>query len=607
MKQSSLRVLVIILFTSVFFYTIYAQEAFTDKKRAQYILSFSEYVSWENIETSDFSIGILSQDSLLYYMLKQESARKQTIHDKPINIKLFHSIELIENTQVLFLSNSKQFSIENVHKKIDSQPILLLTENFPFHKSMINFIVVDGNRKYEINTEHLTKAGLSINPLLLEHAVKTKEDWEKLHEKTEEKLHKEQLKTQKQTKLISIQVEDIKKKEQEISELQQSIIQQKKALAQLNTDITKKQELLNTTLLDIENRQEEINIQKLQLDKLNENISKQQQVLRTQSNKLHSQDKKIVSQFNTIEQQHMVIIAFILFFIIILILGYIIYRQFKLTKKINKELAIKNTEVSKQRDMITEQHKHITDSIVYARRIQHAILPPENIIAQNIPNHFILFKPRDIVSGDYYWMTQIDDLIIITAADCTGHGVPGAFMSLLGITFLNEIVHEKNILEPHLILNELRLRIMNSLNKQHSEEEYKDGMDMAICLIDKKQNTLSYSGAYNPLYIIRQSQLEEIKADRMPVGLSEKIDSSFQVHKKTINPGDAFYMFSDGYADQFGGPDNKKFMARSFKKLLLSIHKKEMEEQKNILDSTITKWRGDTEQIDDILIIGLKM
>ncbi|MDA3882949.1 MAG: YfiR/HmsC family protein [Bacteroidales bacterium] len=605
MKYSSFWVLVLIIFTT--FKSISAQETFTDKKRAQYIFSFSEYVSWKNSETNEFSIGILSQDSLLYYMLKQEAAQKQNIHNKPIDIKLFSSIESISPTQVIFLKNSKHFSIEDVHEKIDSQATLLLTENFPFHKSMINFIVLDGNRKYEINVERLANAGLTINPLLVEHAVKTKEDWEELYKKTEQKLHEEQLKTKKQTKLISIQVEDIKKKEQEISELQQSILRQKKALAQLNTDITKKQEQLNTTLLNIANRQEEINIQKLQLDKLNENITKQQQVLRSQSDKLHTQDKKIVSQFNTIEQQHSVIIAFILFFIIILILGYIIYRQYKLTQKINKELAIKNTEVSKKRDMITEQHKHITDSIVYARRIQHAILPPENIIAQNIPNHFILFKPRDIVSGDYYWMTQIDDLIVITAADCTGHGVPGAFMSLLGITFLNEIVHEKNILEPHLILNELRLRIINSLNKQHSEEEYKDGMDMAICLIDKKQNTLSYSGAHNPLYIIRNGELEEIKADRMPVGLSEKMDSSFQVHKKTINPGDAFYIFSDGYADQFGGPDNKKFMARSFKKLLLSIHEKEMEEQKSILDSTITEWRGDTEQIDDILIIGLKM
>src|SRR5690606_20974909 len=179
--------------------------------------------------------------------------------------------------------------------------------------------------------------------------------------------------------------------------------------------------------------------------------------------------------------------------------------------------------------------------ILYARRIQHAILPPEDIIANNVLDHFILFKPRDIVSGDYYWMTQINNLIIIIAADCTGHGVPGAFMSLLGITFLNEIVHEKKIIQPHNILHELRVRIKESLNKANSEEEYKDGMDMAVCLLDKTNKTLSYAGAYNPLYIIRDNELFEIKADKMPVGLSEKMNIPFQLHNQELCSGDTFY------------------------------------------------------------------
>ncbi len=586
---------------------IFAQDIFTNEKRAQYIVSFAEHVEWDKISETHFSIGIVAHDSLLYYKLQAHAEQKQTIHAKPIHVFCFSTVSDIQKTHVLFLNNPTQFDIHKIQEKTANTNTLLITENFPFNKSMINFIVVNGKRNYEINEQMLTKAGLKINPIILLHAVKTKEDWEKLYTLTEKKLIEEQSKTEQQTKIINIHIEDIKAKEVEISELQQSIQTQKKALVHLTQQVTTKQTQLESTLATIKKGKEDIEIQELQLNALKKNIAKQQSVLKEQSTKLHAQDKEIIAQFDTIEMQNSIIIVFIIFSILVLILAYVIYRQFKITKKFNIELARKNTEIQFQRDTISEQNKQITDSIVYARRIQYAILPPENILTNNVVEHFILFKPRDIVSGDYYWMTQINDLMLIIAADCTGHGVPGAFMSLLGITFLNEIVHEKKIIQPHHILFELRIRIKNSLNKENSEEEYKDGMDMAVCLLNTTDKTLSYAGAYNPLYIIHNNELIEIKADKMPVGLSEKMDIPFQLHNKKLHAGDTFYMFSDGYADQFGGPNDKKFMSKAFKKTLLSIQHESMKTQKEILDKTITDWKGNTEQIDDILIVGIKI
>ncbi|MFO7868644.1 MAG: YfiR/HmsC family protein, partial [Bacteroidales bacterium] len=591
----------------LFTLTISAQETFTHTKRAKYIFSFAKYVTWPENTKDYFSIAIIAQDSLLYYKLKQEADHTQTLHEKPIDIKIFNTIDDITPSDILFIKNSGTSNIELVREKITHTHTLLLTENFPFRKSMINFIVAHGKRNYEINLEALEKANLTIHPLLIANAIKTKENWEKLYEQTEQKLVQEQTKTEAQTKLIQSQSTKIKEKEKHITHLQDSIQNQQKALTRLNNNISLQQQKLQKTLIEIANRREKIDIQKLQLDKLSENISEQQKVLHKQSDKLHTQDKKIVSQFDTIQHQNMLIIIFSIFLIIILILAFIVYKQFKITQKINSKLHSKNIKLENQKNKIAKQHTQITDSITYAQRIQQAILPPHNIISKTISDYFILLKPRSIVSGDFYWMTETKDLLIFSAADCTGHGVPGAFMSLLGITFLQEIVHEKKITSPDAILTKLRTKIIHSINNQESKEEHKDGMDMAICTLNKQDYTISYAGAYNPLYIIKHNgELEEIKADKMPVGLSPKNDIPFTIHKRKLEMHDCLYMFSDGYVDQFGGPKNKKFMSGNFKKLLQSIHKEPMETQKKILQTTIEEWMGDTEQIDDIVIMGLK-
>ena len=266
----------------------------------------------------------------------------------------------------------------------------------------------------------------------------------------------------------------------------------------------------------------------------------------------------------------------------------------------------RTAEVVKQKEEIEEKNQHITSSIEYASRIQRALLPPEELIQKHLPNHFILYKPRDIVSGDFYWLKQIEDSIVFATADCTGHGVPGAFMSMLGISFLNEIVNKKHINKPSDILNELREKVKLSLRQTGKDNESKDGMDIAVCVIDNKNMTLEYAGAYNPLYLIRNGELHEIKATRNPIGIYLR-EKPFENHKVQLEKEDVIYTFSDGYVDQFGGVENTKFKASNFKKLLLEIWNKPLKEQEEILDKTIIEWQGESEQTDDIVILGVKI
>ena len=276
-------------------------------------------------------------------------------------------------------------------------------------------------------------------------------------------------------------------------------------------------------------------------------------------------------------------------------------------KRRTAEISMQKQEIEQQKDVIERKNKDITDSILYASRIQTAILPPDDYIAEALPEHFILFKPRDIVSGDYYWMTKKGDEIVIAIADCTGHGVPGAFMSMLGVAFLNEIVNRTEELTASGILNDLRDHVKRSLRQTGKKEENKDGMDIALCILNQKRKCLQYAGAYNPLLLIRKGELIQIKADRMPIGIYLKEKKSFTNHILELEDTDVLYMFSDGYIDQFGGDNGKKFLAKHFKELLIEIYDKPMSDQKNILNETLEIWSGDLDQVDDILVMGFKL
>ncbi len=272
-----------------------------------------------------------------------------------------------------------------------------------------------------------------------------------------------------------------------------------------------------------------------------------------------------------------------------------------------EEIARQKEEIQKQKEELGNQKEEITSSISYGKRIQTAIFPPKEILRKLLPEYFILFRPRDIVSGDFYWISEKNNKIIIAVADCTGHGVPGAFMSILGYTLIGEIANNYPITTAGSFLNKLRKKLKSALHQTGKDTDTKDGIDLSLCIIDKKDRTLQYAGAYNPLYIIRDNNLQIIKGDKMPIGIHYIKEVPFKNHKIKLKSGDVLYLFTDGYIDQFGGPSNKKYKIVPFRKLLLKIHRKKMSEQKKTLGKELNTWMGSNEQVDDILIIGIRI
>jgi len=277
----------------------------------------------------------------------------------------------------------------------------------------------------------------------------------------------------------------------------------------------------------------------------------------------------------------------------------------------NDKIIKANEELKQLYEITNSQKEEIISSINYAQKIQTAILPPETYITELINENFIFYRPKDIVSGDFYWIKQIKQYIILVCADCTGHGVPGAFMSMLGISYLNEIVQRKEVTQANQILNELRKEIKHSLRQTGKKEESRDGIDIALCVIDTKSSIMQYSGAYSPLYIFSningEPEFKEIKADMMPVGVHFSSDKSFTNHEIQLEIGDTFYISTDGFVDQIGGKDNTRYRSQKFKKLLFDIHDQPMYEQKEILEKTLKDWMGMNPQRDDILVIGARI
>ena len=276
-------------------------------------------------------------------------------------------------------------------------------------------------------------------------------------------------------------------------------------------------------------------------------------------------------------------------------------------KQQSEELKSQNEEITTQRDQLDAQHQDITDSILYAKRIQGAVLPRLEYIDEILPENFILFKPRNVVSGDFYWVRQVNQYIIIAVADCTGHGVPGAIMSMLGVSFINEIIQNKEITQTNQALNELRKQVKQALRQTGKKGEADDGMDMALCALDTKTNTLQYSGANSSLYLIQNGEFTEIKPDKMPIGYYPNEKPSFVNHEIQLKNNDIFYLFSDGFADQLGGKKALKYKVSNFQKTLFENHNKPMVIQKEILESELQSWKNGYGQTDDILVMGVRV
>ena len=300
------------------------------------------------------------------------------------------------------------------------------------------------------------------------------------------------------------------------------------------------------------------------------------------------------------------LILVVLLFIVISL--FFLYSRYKSKQRANEKLSSKNLEIERQKELLEEKNWAITSSIQYAKRIQEAIMPSLDQILEVLPNSFVFYRPKEIVSGDFYWFANRDGRTYLAAVDCTGHGVPGAFMSMIGNDHLNQIVNVDNLTRPDLILNRLHKEIQVTLKQKHGLSDINDGMDIALCVMNHNQQKLTFSAANRPLYIIRNGQLTEYKGDHLNItGIMDENLGQYSLHEIDLQAGDVFYIFSDGVADQFGGPNSKKFGFKRLQELLLQMQSLPMQKQHAYFETHLLEWMGPNEQIDDFLLIGVRV
>jgi serine phosphatase RsbU (regulator of sigma subunit) len=605
----------------------HSQGGFDNPTRALYVFDLAKYIDYGTgfADSSTFKIGVLVGEYNLVEEMANLARTRNRIQDKPVSVAGFRNIESMTHLQVLYVNKNAGFNLDRIKAKIAGRQTMLITEGYEFRETMMNFIVVEGKPRFDINEDYIKQEGMTVSQSLLFTAIKTKEDWQNLFDiaSMEIEVQKETIKQQLVT--IDIQLQEILKQkalldslDKEIEVKEKTLNEKQRVLDRQFFQINKQQGEISVQRQTIIVQQKEVRIQKDTLARQKENINNQLARIDEQFQKISDQDSKIKMQLEAIEKQKLILYFVLFALLLVSFLGYNIYRGYKIKKEANIRLEEKNRTISlqkdeieeqrdlaaAQRDMISYQKKHITDSIMYALRIQTALIPPLELFSDKL-EHFVLYKPLAIVSGDFYWVSSHGTLQVIISADCTGHGVPGAFMSMLGVTMLNEIVNGKRILMPDQIIENLRKGIIKSLNQVAEEDSIKDGMDIAVCVIDFDKNILWYAGANNPLYLVRGGELTHYRADKMPVAIHYKM-APFTLQKIELQKGDAFYIFSDGYSDQFGGPKQKKFMSMQLKETLVAMAGKPMLQQGERLNEIFEEWRGDSPQVDDVTLIGVR-
>lgn len=563
-----------------------AQFSRSDESLTTSIYTILLNTTWENQSSfQTFRIGVLDSDTSFYSNLRKKY-EGITLKGKKVSIVHFKNQDAINPTQMLFVDKKFNKKIEPIAKAISGNHTLLITnackdDDF----TMVNF---NGRLKkddFTVNQKNMEAAGLKLTNQF-EGYMEGTVQWEELFQESTEKLEKER--------------EKVAAKEQTIKAQSARINFQKMTLEE-------KIKMLEEQGTILEEQAQELENQSLA-------IADQEQTLSGQKRRIEAQKGQINEQLHELGMQRVILIMGCVVLLLILGITYVLYRNSVQRKKSILELSEQHAIVSSQKNQIEKILFELTDSIHYALRIQNAVLPKEQTIRKTIPGEFfVMYKPKDIVSGDFFFVDRRGDWTLVAVADCTGHGVPGAFVSMLCISLLNEIVkQQEENLRADVILNKLRDKVIDSLQQKGIQGEQMDGMDISLLLINNKTYTCQWSGANNPLYIVssKSNKLEELKPDKRPIAIYPDM-TEFTNHEIIANRGDVFYLFTDGYSDQFGGEKGKKFMSRNFKSLLAENAHKPMNEQGKILDSAIEDWKygngADFEQIDDITVLGIRI
>lgn len=598
------------------------------KYKTLFLYQFIDKSTWPNMNsTKKFRVGIMNNEELSREFEKY--AKAKNLNKGNFEVVQISDLDAITTFHLVYVNNQLVFPIQRIYERLGSAPVLVVTNEYRDDECMINFMLQGQRLKFTLNDEEIEKQNIVASLELKKLSIQTyskinypRDPYTALIKKTADGKRRQttsQMNDKEFDKIVStlkteldVEIKKVNKKESEISSLKTNI-------NVLETSVEEKQ-------ANIETIQERIEIQSQELERLTDSIAKKEQEylenmvkveqseesLKSATNNLQETKLQLNTTVKTLNQQKIIIYLIIFILLISGILGGISYKNYRKQKIQAEEISKQKLSAEKQRDEILLQHveleektKEITDSINYAKRIQDAILPSMNAVKNSLTQSFILYKPKDIVAGDFYWMENKNDLVLFAAADCTGHGVPGALVSVLCSNALNRAVNEYGLTKPSAILDKTLEIILAQF--ENSGEDVKDGMDIAICSYQPSTRKLEYAGAQNPLYIVRKdaTELEEIKGDKQPIG-KYSTRKDFTNHTTILNPGDKIYLSSDGYADQFGGERGKKFKSINFKKLLLDIKTKSMEEQQKILNMTFENWRGDLEQLDDVCVLGFQ-
>lgn len=632
--------LISVLFLSSIFAQSETESDATIKLKSMFIYNFAKYATWpEGSINDEFTLAILgsSDEATRFYDLMFDRYTGKEMQGSTLVIKNFKSIADINGAHLLFITKGYEHKLSEIERQTESFPTLTVANSFPFNSTMINFVQQNNKMMFSINKADLKSKNIELGPVLYKMAVEinSEKEWYSLIDKLEEQL-KSNVQSVSKEDLLEL-IEQYKEKEKQIKEKEEEIKKQNVTLQEQEmilkarkgevTDVEKKLKIFNEMLdslnkevaiqngivaeqiktiktkeIEIDLKEQELANKEIEIKKKNAIVQQQGLTISNKDQEISGKNKVISQKDEELSQKEKIQILTYLIIVIIIILAIIFYVNYLNKKKSNALIQQKNKDLEKQKKQIEEAHKEITDSITYAKRIQSAILPPDRVVKEYLQNSFILYKPKDVVAGDFYWMEHIDGKILFAAADCTGHGVPGAMVSVVCNNALNRSVREYGISDPGQLLDKTKELVQKEFEK--SEEEVKDGMDIALCCLDG--NKLTYAGAHNPLWIIRDGEVIETKADKQPIGRFE-FGKPFTTHRIDLQKGDTLYVFSDGYADQFGGDKGKKYKTLNMKRFLTSIQDQPMDKQKELIDQEFENWKGSLEQIDDVCVIGVRV
>lgn len=617
------------------------------KLKAIFMYNFTRYFEWNNQNTkNEFTIGILGRDSLIKNELERLALTKK-VGNLPIKVVTFKSIADITYTEILYIDFAKipDYQIS----KTKANTLVITENNSDLHNAMIAFFIsADNKQKFAINEVNIKKVGLTMSPELnalayhkitgtnakldeekanewksvfdkFTEAIKNNSSEIKLTKKEAEEVvktisEKTQIIKDKEEKLIS-QEKILSRQENEIKIQQQNLQTQKNKIdEQLKSILTQEQKLklqeqkLELTIQQNKIQEADLEVAKEEVELQQSKINTQKSVLLDQQKDIDEQNKKLITQLGQINSQKTILYLAGFLVLIIAVALFMAYRSNKNKQRANALLSRQKVEIEHQRELVEEKQKEILDSINYAKRIQYSLLASDKLLSDNLPNHFLFFKPKDVVSGDFYWGSKLNnDNFVLVTADSTGHGVPGSIMSMLNISCLNEAINADKFTQPSDILNATRKKIINHLANDGSAEGGKDGMDCSLVSFDFKNKKLIYAAANNPVWIIRDKTFIALTADRMPVGKHNKDTTPFTQHEFDLQSSDMVYTLTDGFPDQFGGPKGKKFKYKQLEELLISVSHESMEIQKQKLEEVFENWKGNLEQVDDVCVIGVRV